>query len=414
MFHIASDEEIKSGKTTDIYFQRTVEILESANINKRVVMEVRAKKFPHDWPWGVLTGIEEAAYLLEGVDLKVRAMEEGTVLFGREPVLEVEGNYNDFGILETPLLGLLCQASGVATMASRCRVAAGSKIILSFGARRMHPVLSPMIDRSALIGGCDGVSAIKSAEFLGEEPTGTMPHALILIVGDSVRAYRLFHEVEPPEIKRVVLIDTFGDEKFEALNAAGALGKDLYAIRLDTPGSRRGNFKEILEEVRWELDMNGFDYVKIFVSGGLNEDSVVQLKDVADGFGVGTSISNAPVIDFSMDIVEIEGEPIAKRGKLSGRKRVVRCKDCHRTQVVPQKSEGREQGAEDSKQRAGGRGQKTEDRGQKAEGRCECGGEVDDLLIPLIEQGKIVRELPSPRSIREYVVSQIHRMGLNL
>jgi nicotinate phosphoribosyltransferase len=271
-------------------------------------------------------------------------------------------------------------------MAARCRIAAGEKIVLSFGARRMHPALSPMIDRSAFIGGCDGVSVIKSAEILGEEPKGTMPHALILIVGDPVKAYKLFHKFEPKEIKRVALIDTFGDEKFEALDAAKAIGGDLFAVRLDTPGSRRGNFREILEEVRWELDLKGYKDVKLFASGGLNEYSILELQDIVDAFGVGTSLSNAPVIDFSMDIVEVEGEPIAKRGKLSGRKMVMRCKGCNATKVVP----------------------------WGWDGLCDCGQRMEDLLILFIKEGALTSKLPSPREIREFVISQIKGMGLSL
>lgn len=69
--------------------------------------------------------------------------------------------------------------------------------------------------------------------------------------------------------------------------AAETLGERLNAVRLDTPSSRRGNFKRIVEEVRWELDLRGYEHVKIFLSGGLDEESLKELADVADAFGVG-------------------------------------------------------------------------------------------------------------------------------
>ena len=107
------------------------------------------------------------------------------------------GNYLDFGVLETALLGLLCQATGIATAAARCRLAAGGRPVYSFGARRMHPTIAPMIERAAYVGGCDGVAAVKSGELLGVAPVGTMAHSLILILGedrlvtvDGVKAYR--------------------------------------------------------------------------------------------------------------------------------------------------------------------------------------------------------------------------------
>lgn len=224
--HIANWDKIKNGQVTDVYFRRTIEILKAKNIHKHVTAEVRAASLPEDYTYAVLTGIEEAAHLLEGLKVDVLSMDEGAVFRSGEPVMFISGDYMDFAVYETPLLGFLCQASGVATKAARCKVAAGERTVLSFGARRMHPALAPMIDRSAYIGGCDGVSVVESAEFLGEEPMGTIPHALILVVGDPVEAFMMFDEVVDEDVRRIVLVDTFGDEKFEALDAAAALGID--------------------------------------------------------------------------------------------------------------------------------------------------------------------------------------------
>jgi len=116
-------------------------------------------------------------------------------------------------------------------------------------------------------------------------------------------------------VHRVVLVDTFCDEKNESLRVAEALGKDLYGVRLDTPSSRRGDIRKILQEVRWELDYRGYHHVRLFVSGGIDEEEIISLRDIVDSFGVGTSISNAPVLDLAMDIVEIESRPMAKRGR---------------------------------------------------------------------------------------------------
>ncbi|MHB8842621.1 MAG: nicotinate phosphoribosyltransferase, partial [Candidatus Aquicultor sp.] len=214
----------------------------------------------------------------------------------------VSGIYTDFAVYETSMLGLVCQASGIATRAARCKQVAGERQVVSFGARRMHPAISPMIERNAFIGGCDGVAVAKSAELIGEQPVGTMPHALIIVFEDEIAAYKAFDEIIDPGVRRVALIDTFDDEKFGALKAAYALGDHLYAVRLDTPSSRRGNFLKILQEVRWELDLRGFDFVKLFCSGGLDEKKIAVLNEYADAYGVGTYISSAPVVDFSFDI----------------------------------------------------------------------------------------------------------------
>lgn len=392
MFHIADPKDIKDGKLTDVYFVRTMEILKAKKIDKWVKAEFIAKRFPEDYGWGVLAGIEEAAYLLKDLKVRVKTMEEGTIFRAFEPVMEIEGMYRDFGLYETSVLGLLCQSSGVATKAARCKKAAGDRSVISFGARRIHPVIAPMVERSAFIGGCDGVSVVKNAELIHEEPVGTMPHALILIMGDTVEATKAFDEVIHPKVKRVSLIDTFNDEKIEAIRVAEALGKKLFGIRLDTPSSRRGDIQRIIEEIRWELNLRGYGHVRIYVSGGLDEKRILSLNPVVDAYGVGTSITNARVIDFAMDIVEIDGKPLAKRGKMSGAKSVLRCSKCFQDRMVPFKT---------------GRGRAT-----AGSNRCPCGGRFKELLLPLIQERRILRDLPPPQAIREYVLKQLSYFSL--
>jgi len=250
----------------------------------------------------------------------------------------------------------------------------------------MHPAIAPMVERNAYVGGCDGVAVGLGAHLAGQEPVGTMPHALVLIMGDTVKATKAFHEVINPKVGRISLIDTFNDEKFEAINVAKAMGEELFAIRLDTPSSRRGDFLKIMEEVRWELDLRGYGHVKIFISGGINEYQISRFNSLADGYGVGTAISNAPVVDFSMDIIEIEGEPLAKRGKRSGPKKVLRCSSCFKSTVVP---------------------------AQAKIPLCECGGENEDLLSIFVEKGKIKESLPTAQAIRRYVLHQLDKVSLD-
>jgi nicotinate phosphoribosyltransferase len=385
MFHTAEPKEILEGKITDVYFDRTLKILKAKKMNKRVKAEFIAKNLPDNWPWALLAGIEEAGYLMKNLPVKVRSMKEGSVFYPFEPVMEIEGMYQDFCVFETALLGLLCQASGIATKAARFKKLAGQRPVISFGARRMHPVLAPMIERNAFIGGCDGVSVLKSGEIIGEDPMGTMPHALIICFGSTVDAVRAYDEVLGPEVKRVALIDTFLDEKFECLNVAGALGDRLYAVRFDTPGSRRGNFFRILQEARWELDMRGFGHVKFYVSGGIKEQEVPGLNPVVDGYGIGTSISNAPVVDFAMDIVEVEGTPLAKRGKWSGSKKVLKCPSCRARKIVPF--------------------------GAAAEA-CSCGKTFEELLLPFLDEGRLLMEADPPAAIRKQAMEAVKGLAL--
>src|SRR3989442_11905129 len=180
-FQVATDDEIKNGETTDVYFTRTKEILEKEGLSDlRVIAEVTTGSLPRNWEWGILAGVEEAAHLLEGVPIDVLSFPEGTVFHSsdlegvREPVMVFEGRYLDFCLYETPLLGFLCQASGITTMAARVRKAAGKKTLFSFGIRRAHPTLGPMFDRSCYIGGFDDVSSFEGARLLVKDPPGTI------------------------------------------------------------------------------------------------------------------------------------------------------------------------------------------------------------------------------------------------
>ncbi len=385
MFHTADSKDIIKGKITDVYFERTLKILKAKKINPLVKAEFIAKSLPEDWKWAVFAGMEEIAYLLKYLPVKVRAMKEGTVFYPYEPVMEVEGRYQDFCVYETALLGLMCQASGIATKAARFKKLSGERPVISFGARRMHPALAPMIERNAYVGGCDGVAVVKSGEIIGEDPMGTMPHALIICIGSTVEAIKAYDEVLEPKFKRVALIDTFLDEKFEALNVAEAMSENLFAIRLDTPASRRGSFYRILEEVRWELDLRGYKNVKLYVSGGIKEEDLPVLNPFVDAYGIGTSISNAPVVDFAMDIMEVDGKPLAKRGKWSGSKRVLRCPKCNSSRIVPNDNQKH---------------------------KCECGGKFSDILSPFADNRKIVRKLVPAKEIRSFVLEQVKGLEL--
>src|SRR5918999_1368723 len=333
-FNTASYEEIKGAEVADVYFHRTMEILRSRGLEETPVHAEVPYKTSDPEEWFVVAGLDEVASLLEGTEVEAWAVPEGTICRPNEPVLTFSGPYAAFAEHETAILGFLCQASGVATGAARCRLAAGERPVISFGARRMHPAITPMIERSAYLGGCDGVSVELAARRLGIPATGTLPHALVLILGSTAEAAIAFDEVIDPEVRRTVLIDTFDDEKFGALIAARAIPDSIYAVRLDTPGNRRGDFRDLMREVRWELDRNGFGHVRIFASGGIDVEYILHLNPVCDAYGVGGAIADAPMIDFSLDIVEVNGEDRPKRGKRGGRKRLLEMKNGSR-KVLP-------------------------------------------------------------------------------
>ena len=337
-FNTASEEEIRNADVADVYFHRTMEVLRARGLEDTPVHVEVAYKTSEGDVWFVVAGLDEVAALLEGAGVEARAVPEGTICRPNEPVLTISGPYSAFAEHETAILGFLCQASGVATGAARCKLAAGERTLISFGARRMHPAVTPMIERAAYLGGCDGVAVELAAKRLCIPATGTIPHALVLILGSTAETARAFDEVMPEDVPRTVLIDTFDDEKFGALIAARAIPNSIFAVRFDTPGNRRGDFRDLIQECRWELDRNGFEYVKIFASGGIDVEYILHLNPVVDAYGVGGEIASAPMIDYSLDIVEVNGEDRSKRGKRGGKKRLLTLEDGTR-QVIPADAE---------------------------------------------------------------------------
>ena len=323
-FDIIDTEAITSGTATDAYFERTETTLQHADRNPTITAEVTADQFP-DGNFEMIAGVKNAVALLEGRNVDVNSLLPGR-LFDGGPVFRIQGKYLDFARLETSILGFLSHASGVATAAANARKAAPSSTVLSFGARHVHPTIAAMVERSALIAGVDGFSHMAAGDVLDRTAGGTMPHALLICFGrgEQEQAWQAFDEAVPEAVPRIALCDTYSDEADEALRAARTLGDRLDGVRLDTTGSRRGDFQHIIREVQWTLDTHGYEDVDIFVSGGLNPNDLLNLHDVADGFGIGGYISNADPVDFALDIVAVDDEPVAKRGKLAGIKSVYR------------------------------------------------------------------------------------------
>lgn len=316
-FLILSEEEIKKGLPTDKYFTWTEKILREKGVNPNVVAEVTTSK------WGIFTGLNDVIELMQGKPIDLYSIPEGTLFFPHQPVMFIVGKYLDFARYETPLLGLICQSSGVSTMAFKVKLAAEDKTVFSFGTRRQHPALAAVIERAAYIGGVDGVSNYAAEKYLGIPSVGTMPHSLIISFGDQIEAWSAFDEVVDEDVPRTILVDTYCDEKTETIMAVENI-KRVDGIRLDTPGTRRGNMRKIVEEVKWELRIRGREDVRVVISGGTDIGDILELKDLVDAFGVGTLISAAKPIDFALDIVEREGEFVAKRSKRGGMKQVFR------------------------------------------------------------------------------------------
>jgi len=312
-------EAVLSGDTADIYFARTVEILRKESLNPVATLEVFAGRA------GILCGMEEARALLARVlpedNREVWALAEGEAMAAKEVVLRITAPYQSYGLYETAVDGFLAHGSGWATAARQCVEAARGIPLISFGARHVHPEVAGVMEYAAIVGGCVSCSSVAGARLAGVEPRGTIPHALIIVMGDTVTATLAFDKYMPPGVPRVSLVDTFKDEAEESLRVAEAMGDWLDSVRLDTPGERGGVTPALVREVRARLDLAGFKQVGIFVSGGIDPERInyfLESGAPVDGFGVGSYISGAKPVDFTADLHEVEGQPIAKRGRIPG------------------------------------------------------------------------------------------------
>ncbi|MBC8016098.1 MAG: nicotinate phosphoribosyltransferase [Sporomusaceae bacterium] len=324
-------EEIKAGLYSDSYFLRTSEILKKDNHHPHVVMQVFQRNH------AILCGMDEAIAIIKKCAhhperLIIHALHDGDIVEPWETVLTIEGDLTDFSHLETIYLGVLSRQTKIATNVHSAVKAANGKPILFFPSRFDHYSVQPSDGYAAYIGGVYGVSTSANGMYWGGEALGTIPHALIATYsGDTVRATKAFDQHIDPSINRVALVDFNNDCVTTSLAVARELKDKLWAVRLDTADTlvdasvvpQMSTFKptgvcpQLVRNVRLALDAEGFTHVKIMVSGGFTTERITEFeaaKVPVDLYAVGSSLYNKN-INFTADIVTVNGKPSAKVGR---------------------------------------------------------------------------------------------------
>ncbi len=307
------------GETADVYLQRTLTILRNEGVNPVVALEFSPRRA------GVFCGIAEVRSLLSRVlpesGSEVWALNEGELIEAGEVALRVKAPYSSVGLYETAISGILAQCTGFASAARECVDAAKGTPVLALGARHVHPDVAGILGYSAVVGGCVSCSTIQGARLAGITPSGNMPHSLSLLMGGTIQAMEALDKHMPQEVPRIALVDTFRDEGEEALAVSRSLREKLRGIRINTPSTRGGVTPDLVKEVRARLDLSGFRHVEIMVSGGLNPDRIVEFVDAeapVNTFGIGAYIAATGPNPFHMDIHEVDGRPVARRGRIPG------------------------------------------------------------------------------------------------
>jgi len=324
-------EAIRQGLYTDKYFNRSREILLRDRHHPTVLMQVFQKRH------AVVCGTDEAIAVLRrcagGPDrLRIMSLYDGDEASPYETVMTIEGDYASFVHLETVYLGILARRTKVATNTKRAVEAARGKPVLFFSARFDHFTAQPGDGYAAHIGGASAVSTDAQGRLIAQEGVGTVPHGLIAAYGgDTVKATLKFAEYMPESVPVISLVDFENDCVKTSLQVARALGKRLWGVRLDTAGTmvdrsvweKMGYFaptgvnEVLVTNVRQALDAEGFDYVKIVVSGGFTAEKIAQFEQKGvpvDAYGVGSSLLTGQ-FDYTADVVMVNGRHCAKVGR---------------------------------------------------------------------------------------------------
>jgi nicotinate phosphoribosyltransferase len=330
-------QRIREGYYSDAYFNFTKELLEEDARRPKVLMQAFQKER------SILGGVDEAIAILRECsghraesglwvpgwdDLEVHALYEGDEVGPREPVLTIRGDYSLFAHLETVYLGCMARRTLIMRNVHEVVEAANGKQILFFPARHDHWLVQTGDGWAAHVAGAIGVSTDAQASWWGGRGVGTVPHGLIAAYGgDTVVAARKFADRYSDEMNVTVLVDFDNDSVRTALAVAEDLGHRLWGVRLDTSEALedealkgtglRGVQPALVEKVRGALDAQGFEHVRIVVSGGFNADKIRAFEDAevpVDAYGVGSSLLRGQN-DFTADVVEVDGRPVAKVGR---------------------------------------------------------------------------------------------------
>lgn len=355
-------DEAMSPLLTDLYQLNMIQAYLDHGQTDTAVFELYVRTLPERRGFLLAAGLEQALTFLESLQFSpadvawlestgrfrenfirylsdfrftgdVDAMPEGTVFFANEPILRVTAPLPQAQLVESRLINILHFQSLVASKAARMRLAAPDKMLVDFGLRRAHGAEAGLFAaRASFIAGFAGTATVLAEQRYGIPSFGTMAHSFVQAFEDEEEAFEAFARSRPTNL--TLLIDTYDTEaaarKVVALAPRlKARGITIGAVRLDS-----GDLVALSKSVRGILDAGGLGEVRIFASGGLDEDSMVRILRAGapiDGFGLGTSLttsSDVPALDVAYKLQEYRGLPRRKRsaGKATwpGRKQVWR------------------------------------------------------------------------------------------
>ncbi|MBR6765811.1 MAG: nicotinate phosphoribosyltransferase [Clostridia bacterium] len=224
---------------------------------------------------------------------EIYAVEEGTPVFPREPLIRVKAPIMEAQLMETALLNIINHQTLIATKASKVVTAAEGARVLEFGLRRAQgPDAGIYGARAAIVGGCDSTSNVLTGQLFDVQVSGTHAHSWVMSFPDELTAFRAYADIYPNGC--LLLVDTYNTLKSGVPNAITVFkelrekGYEPVGIRLDS-----GDLAYLSKRARKMLDEAGFENAKIVASGDLDENVIWDLKmqgACLDVYGVGTKL----------------------------------------------------------------------------------------------------------------------------
>lgn len=331
------DERVKEGWFSAVYFLKTKEIVEKFNPDNMVTMQFFQKDH------AVLCGTDEVIALVNTFatnpeKLEIYSLKDGDKITPFETILTIKGPYQSFGFLEGLIDGILSRRTSVSTnvynVMKAAAVSGDQKPVIFMGDRDDHFITQAGDGYAAYIGGATAQATHAMNEWWGKQGMGTMPHALIqLFNGDIVAATHAYRETYPQD-ELISLVDYNNDVITDSLKVARVFGEELKGVRIDTSRTLidqyflrnqhllgtfdpRGVNAELVFALRKALDEEGYQHVKIVVSGGFDEDRILDFEErgvPVDIYGVGSSLLKIN-IGFTGDNVILNGKHQAKAGR---------------------------------------------------------------------------------------------------
>ena len=349
----------------------------------------------------------------------IYAVPEGTPVFPYEPILTVRAPAIEAQLIETFLLLQINHQSLIATKANRIVRAAQGRTVLEFGSRRAQGADGAVIGaRAAYIGGCAGTACTLTDELYGVPAGGTMAHSWVQMFDSEYEAFEAYCKLYPHSA--TLLVDTYNTLKSGVPNAIKAFKNILvpqeitdFAIRLDS-----GDISYLSKKARKMLDDAGLPNCKITASNALDEylirDLMMQGAKI-DTFGVGERLITAkssPVFGgvYKLAAVEDENGRIIPKIKISENtakitnphfKRLYRFYDRESGKALADELCLRDEVINEHEPHT------IFDQNAVWKTKTLTDYTVRDLQEPIFKNGKLVYELPSLDTIKNYCREQI-------